>query len=118
MIAVADYRHSRSDIGFAGSANGRIDLHARVSHDNGKTWDDITTIVEGQGKNATDPFYTGFGDPCIVADRETNDVLVLSCSGDISYTRASPGYCSLYQHRLRQDVVSTYQPGRKHLFTV
>lgn len=85
VIAVADYRHSRSDIGFAGSANGRIDLHARVSHDNGKTWDDITTIVEGQGKNATDLFYTGFGDPCIVADRETNDVLVLSCSGDISF---------------------------------
>ena len=28
---------------------------------------------------------TGFGDPCIVADRETNDVLVLSCSGDISF---------------------------------
>lgn len=85
VIAVADYRHSRQDIGFAGSANGRIDLHARVSHDHGKTWDDITTIVEGQGKNAKDPFYTGFGDPCIVADRETNDVLVLSCSGDISF---------------------------------
>ena len=59
VIAVADYRHSRQQIGFAGSANGRIDLHARVSHDHGN-WDDITTIVEGQGKNAKDPFYNGF----------------------------------------------------------
>ncbi|EJX02182.1 sialate-O-acetyltransferase [gut metagenome] len=85
VIAVADYRHSRSDIGFAGSANGRIDLHARISHDQGRTWDDITTIVEGKGKQAAAPFYTGFGDPCIVADRETDDVLVLSCSGDVSF---------------------------------
>lgn len=85
VIAVADYRHSRSDIGFAGSAHGRIDLHARVSHDQGKTWSEITTIVEGQGKQAAEPFYTGFGDPCIAADRETGDMLVLSCSGDISF---------------------------------
>ena len=85
VIAAADYRHSRSDIGFAGSGGGRIDLHARVSHDQGKTWEAITTIVEGQGKQASEPFYTGFGDPCIVADRETGDVLVLSCSGNVSF---------------------------------
>lgn len=36
LIAVADYRHSGADIGLA--HNGRIDLHARISKDNGKTW--------------------------------------------------------------------------------
>ena len=65
LVAVADYRHSRTDIGFAGSANGRIDLHARISRDGGATWDKVTTIVEGQGASSPDAFHTGFGDPCI-----------------------------------------------------
>lgn len=85
LVAVADYRHSRTDIGFAGSANGRIDLHARISRDGGATWDKVTTIVEGQGASSPDAFHTGFGDPCIVADRESNRVLVLSCAGDVSF---------------------------------
>lgn len=85
LVAVADYRHSRTDIGFPGSANGRIDLHARISRDGGATWDKVTTIVEGQGANSPDAFHTGFGDPCIVADRESNRVLVLSCAGDVSF---------------------------------
>ena len=36
IIAVADYRHSGADIGMVN--NGRIDLRARISKDNGKTW--------------------------------------------------------------------------------
>ncbi|MBQ5627276.1 MAG: hypothetical protein IIU97_04115, partial [Bacteroidaceae bacterium] len=36
LIAVADYRHSRADIGMA--SYGRIDLHARISKDNGANW--------------------------------------------------------------------------------
>ena len=86
LIAVADYRHSRADIGMAN--NGRIDLHARISHDNGKTWGDIFPIVEGQGAagvNTPGQMYVGFGDPCIVADRESSRVLVLSCSGNVSF---------------------------------
>lgn len=46
IIAVADYRHSRADIGMAN--NGRIDLRARISKDNGKTWGDIFDIIRGQ----------------------------------------------------------------------
>ena len=86
LIAVADYRHSRADIGMA--TNGRIDLHARISKDNGKTWGDIFPIVEGQGAagvNTPGQMYVGFGDPCIVADRESSRVLVLSCSGNVSF---------------------------------
>lgn len=85
LVAVADYRHSRTDIGFAGSADGRIDLHARISRDGGATWNETTTIVEGLGASSPDAFHTGFGDPCIVADRETNRVLVLSCAGNVSF---------------------------------
>ena len=86
IIAVADYRHSRADIGMA--TNGRIDLHARISKDNGKTWGDIFPIINGQGAagvNTPGQMYVGFGDPCIVADRESSRVLVLSCSGNVSF---------------------------------
>lgn len=86
IIAVADYRHSRADIGMA--TNGRIDLHARISEDNGKTWGDIFPIINGQGAagvNTPGQMYVGFGDPCIVADRESSRVLVLSCSGNVSF---------------------------------
>lgn len=85
LIAVADYRHSRADIGMAN--NGRIDIHARISKDNGKTWGDIFPIIEGQGgaAAATNSMYVAFGDPCIVADSESPRVMVLTCSGNVSF---------------------------------
>ena len=87
IIAVADYRHSRADIGMA--TNGRIDLRARISEDNGKTWGDIFDIVQGKGAEGIDAsnndMYVGFGDPCIVADRESDRILVISCSGNVSF---------------------------------
>lgn len=84
LVAVADYRWNRRDIGQGGDYDGRIDLHARISKDNGATWGDIFTIIEGQG-NKSDVFHTGFGDPCIVADRESDKVFLLSCSGNVSF---------------------------------
>ena len=87
IIAVADYRHSRADIGMA--TNGRIDLRARISKDNGETWGEIFDIIQGKGAagiNASNnDMYVGFGDPAIVADRESNRVLVISCSGNVSF---------------------------------
>lgn len=87
IIAVADYRHSRADIGMA--TNGRIDLRARISTDNGKTWGEIFDIIQGKGAAGIDAsnndMYVGFGDPAIVADRESNRVLVISCSGNVSF---------------------------------
>ena len=85
LIAVADYRHSRADIGMA--TNGRIDIHARISKDNGKTWGDIFSIINGQGGNAaaTNPMYVAFGDPCIIADSESPRVMVFTCSGNVSF---------------------------------
>ena len=87
IIAVADYRHSRADIGMA--TNGRIDLRARISKDNGETWGDIFDIIQGKGAAGIDAsnndMYVGFGDPAIVADCESDRVLVISCSGNVSF---------------------------------
>ena len=83
LIAVADYRHSGSDIGVVNY--GRIDLHARISEDNGENWGDKFAIVEGQGSSSPDFMHVGFGDPAIVADRESDRVLVLSCAGNVSF---------------------------------
>lgn len=83
LITVVDYRIVRSDIGVVN--NGRIDLHYRTSDDNGHTWSDTKVLIEGKGDKATDFMSVGYGDPCIVADRESNKVLVMSCAGNVSF---------------------------------
>ena len=83
LIAVADYRHSGTDIGV--TDKGRIDLHYRLSHDNGNTWSDVMPLIEGKGAASPDFMNVGFGDPCIVADRDSDRVLLLSCAGNVSF---------------------------------
>lgn len=83
LIAVADYRHSGTDIGV--TDKGRIDLHYRLSNDNGNTWSEVKTLINGQGAESPDFMNVGFGDPCIVADRESSRVLLLSCAGNVSF---------------------------------
>ncbi len=83
LIAVSDYRHSGTDIGV--TDYGRIDLHYSLSYDNGKTWTEVKPLIEGKGAEATDFMSVGYGDPCIVADRESNRVLMLSCAGNVSF---------------------------------
>ena len=78
LIALADYRHCRSDIGF-----GRVDIHSRISADNGKTWGATTPVIEGTGtKGATD---CGFGDPAVAYDRESGEVLLITVCGETVY---------------------------------
>ena len=80
LLAVADYRHCRADIGY-----GRVDLHARMSEDNGKTWGDIYTIIEGDGtlvnEDPNQSLNAGYGDPCLIADRESDRVLLVCVAG-------------------------------------
>ena len=83
LIAVADYRHSGTDIGV--TDKGRIDLHYRLSHDNGNTWGEVMPLIEGKGDKSPDFMNVGFGDPCIVADRESSRVLMMSCAGNVSF---------------------------------
>ena len=83
LIAIADYRHSGTDIGVTNY--GRIDLHYRLSTDNGNTWSEIMPLIEGKGAQSPDFMNVGYGDPCIVADRESSRVLVMSCAGNVSF---------------------------------
>ena len=87
LVCVADYRHSRKDIGL--KKDGRLDLHVRVSADNGCSWGEIVPLVEGFGEKSPDFMSVAYGDPCIVADRRSGRVLVMSCAGNISFPKGT-----------------------------
>ena len=87
VFAINDYRPCGNDIGY-----GEVDLVMRHSTAAGSDWDghswtESVTIADGMGDNyaANDTsliWKVGFGDPAIVADRESNQVLVLSVCGN------------------------------------
>ncbi|MDE7334833.1 MAG: glycoside hydrolase [Muribaculaceae bacterium] len=95
LIAVNDYRYCGGDIG-----GGRIDLHMSYSDDNGLTWSKPDDVRNAQGEpvargtgNAT-PAGTkqsvtnldcGFGDPAILSDRETGELLMVACCGRMNF---------------------------------
>lgn len=61
LIAAADYRYSKEDIGVA--TDGELDIHARISKDNGKTWETKKVIADGngQGGSGSAAFNHAFG---------------------------------------------------------
>ena len=82
VFAINDYRPCGNDIGF-----GEVDLVMRHSTKAGDEWDghswtEPVTIADGTGKSAKETWLTGFGDPAIVADREHNEILVMSVCGN------------------------------------
>ncbi len=83
LIAIADYRYSGGDIG-----SGALDLRYRISHDGGTTWEPYQTLVSNT-YNGGGFLHTGYGDPVIVADRESSRVLAISCSGNVMFPRAT-----------------------------
>lgn len=86
LIAVADRRYCGFDIGF-----GRIDIVARTSRDNGRTWSPDTVIQRGTGVEGS--FDCGYGDAAFVADRTSDRVLCMSVTGNVAYiygTREKP----------------------------
>lgn len=90
LISVADYRYSRQDIGVV--KDGRIDLRVCRSEDNGKTWGDIFTLIEGRGADSPDFMNVAYGDPCIAIDRESGRIMVMSCAGNIPYIKGQRDY--------------------------
>lgn len=85
IVAVADYRYGGSDIGY-----GSVELRRRVSYDNGKTWGDILELTHGQYATTPKPKYdAAYGDPCIVADRTSDRILLMSCSGNTGFPDGS-----------------------------
>ena len=96
IVAFSDSRHTGTgDVGA-----GRVDLFVTRSEDNGKTWNtpDVLrdakgrAVAEGTGKKVNnDPNQSrnaGYGDAAVVADRESDDVLVLSVSGFTNFFAA------------------------------
>ena len=88
IIAVSDYRHNLDDIGRDNHNTGtkRIDLVARTSDDNGKTWSNIMTIAAGDNSK-TGSYLRAFGDAAIVAVGE--NIVVMSAAGDVLYPSAT-----------------------------
>ena len=78
LVAASDYRYCRFDIGA-----GRIDLHFRRSQDNGQTWGEVYVpeTMQGDGDLTLGHQEAGYGDVALVADRKSERVLVLCCSG-------------------------------------
>lgn len=80
LVALADYRYCHSDIGF-----GPIDLHMAFSTDLGATWTAPQLMAAGDSTHACNVFNYAFGDPSIVADRNSDEVLSMSCGGFVPW---------------------------------
>lgn len=93
LILLADYRHCLTDIGF-----GRVDIRGKRLDRRGRAWSEEFVLIEGTGvPGATD---CGYGDPAIVADSESDEILVALVCGNTIYwhpstTRSNPNRISL-----------------------
>ena len=89
LLAVNDLRYDHaSDLG-----DHRIDLLLKTSKDNGLTWTEEVNLTE-KYSTAT----SGYGDAAIVADRESDKVLILAASGDKGYWHANSKHVSTRQN--------------------
>ena len=110
VILFADYRYdSNSDIGTnwtgwngvdnSGYANigHRIDQVMRYSQDNGENWskeENLTEKYSYKGQ-ANVKLANGYGDPALVADRESDKVLMLAVGGSYGFHQDYPGIISM-----------------------
>lgn len=83
LIALSDIRPCGNDIGY-----GRVDILMRTSKDNGQTWSYPTTVLAGTGEGET----AGYGDACLVANRENDELLLVCVSGDVPYWKSKIGH--------------------------
>ncbi len=101
LVAIFDYRHHGSDIGFSGN----ISLQIVTSDDNGQTWTEPDYLRNAQGVAVTTPpdsifrdklpiaqaqqdpnkyWNYAFGDAALVADRESGKLLLMAVGGPTS----------------------------------
>lgn len=99
LLALTDWRVCGGDIG-----QGEVDIHYRISEDNGKTWGEELLLLDGTG-NYNDWNY-GYGDAAIVADSESSEVLVITAAGNTFYS-----YCTR-QNPLRMSRTYSHDNGR------
>lgn len=88
LIAVSDFRPCGGDIGF-----GRVDLRYRISKNNGATWSPEYLMAQGDGIKGSKT--CGYGDAAIVADRNSDEAIVVCVTGNTVYghsttTRKNP----------------------------
>ena len=76
---------------------GQVDVVCRTSDDHGKTWSDMIDVAVGTGRTSATVNYfdTAFGDPAIVADRTSDEILIIAVAGCTVYgngntTRQNP----------------------------
>lgn len=85
VIVFADKRYSGGDVGQQTHDHYgyRIDTKIRKSYDDGETWTEDITIIQGEsGRKITkDLWYggMGYGDVAVVADRDTSQNIVYFC---------------------------------------
>ncbi|MDE6809524.1 MAG: glycoside hydrolase [Muribaculaceae bacterium] len=79
IVAVADKRiDSQRDL------PGKIDIVCRRSSDGGKTWSPYSTVIAHDS-------IGGFGDPALVVDRKSGDILCISTHGNGLWQK-TPGH--------------------------
>ena len=89
LLAVYDYRLCNNDVGY-----GEVDEVMRIGLDNGERWiEGERTIANGNpdGTLTGNVFGRAFGDPAIVADRESGKVLMMCVSGQAVFASANAG---------------------------
>lgn len=84
LITVADYRYTKADIGVV--KNGKLDLRYRIKDGKTGEWSDIGILAKARGEGDNN---IAFGDPCIVADRESDKIMVTSCVGNVSFPKGT-----------------------------
>lgn len=105
IIAINDRRYNNdTDLGNnSGTASNPVDHHIDIigvaSSDNGNTWGSEFMIMDGTGSGV----LAGYGDAAVVADRESNKVLVMACAGNVFYTGQNNSY-----HQTLQRTVLTH----------
>lgn len=83
LIATVARLVAGTDPGF-----GQVDVVCRVSDDNGLTWSDVRDVAVGTGRTSATVNYfdTAFGDPAVVADRTSSEVMVMAVAGCTLFT--------------------------------
>lgn len=99
LLAACDFRFSGADVGVKGR-NGlrQINIVMKTSDDNGKSWSDTACVARGD-EHAADAVRIAFGDPSIVADRTSDNVLLHCVAGEASYfgaTRHNPQHAMFF----------------------
>ena len=100
LLAVADLRYKHAaDVGKYGPNgewNGnshihRVDLLLKHSSNNGITWDNTDQKLT----NAPEPPEYGCGDAAIVADRDSDEVLIIHVQGNVRYQKGKQSVMAL-----------------------